>query len=363
MSRLIQRIDELAARFDELNSLLSDPSVQSDANKAVELGREHHNVNEMLTNARSLVSIETQIEETKELIQAESDPDMIEMAKEELEELSATHAETQRVFEEYLLPPDPLDEKNIILEIRAGAGGEEAALFAADLLRMYLRYAEKLKWKTSLISQSQAEMGGLKEVVAEIKGQGVYSMLKYESGVHRVQRIPSTERQGRIHTSTVTVAVLPEAEDVDEVKINDKELRIDVYRSSGAGGQHVNVTDSAVRITHLPSGVVVSCQDERSQLQNRIRAMQVLRTKLLDHARQELMNERAADRKSQVGTGDRSERIRTYNFPQNRVTDHRINFSLRSLDTVIEGEVEEVIRALKDAERADRLAEQSTGSL
>jgi peptide chain release factor 1 len=363
LSRLQQRIDELEARFDELNALLSDPAVQSDGNKAVEFGREHHRVQEMLNNVQTLVSLERQIQEAKDLIQAESDPEMIEMAKEELVELEQAHQESERRFEEFLLPPDPLDEKNIILEIRAGAGGEEAALFVADLLRMYLRYAEKLKWKTSIISQSQAELGGLKEVIAEIKGQGVYSMLKYESGVHRVQRIPTTERQGRIHTSTVTVAVLPEAEEVDEVKIDDKELRIDVYRSSGAGGQHVNVTDSAVRITHLPSGVVVSCQDERSQLQNRMRAMQILRTKLLDHARQELVNERAADRKSQVGTGDRSERIRTYNFPQNRVTDHRISFSLKSLDVVIEGEVEELIQALKDAERAERLAEHSAGNV
>ncbi|MBR58703.1 MAG: peptide chain release factor 1 [Myxococcales bacterium] len=356
MTELSQRLAELEHRSAEVNEMLANPSVLGDPKRMAEIGREHRDLQAKLTLARSLTKTLQEIEDTRGLIQDAESEEMRELIQEELEELEQQRESLKEEFEELLLPRDPLDDKNIILEIRAGAGGNEASLFAGDLLRMYLRFAEGQNWKTQILSSSPSELGGFKEVIAEIKGSQVYSNLKYESGVHRVQRIPVTERQGRIHTSTVTVAVLPEAEEVD-VEVHDKDLRIDVYRSSGAGGQHVNTTDSAVRITHLPSNIVVSCQDERSQIQNRARAMQILRARLLVHAQEEVAEARAAERKTQVGTGDRSERIRTYNFPQNRVTDHRIGLTLRSLDSIIEGDLSEVFDGLKQEERNRRLTE------
>ncbi|MFS8544492.1 MAG: peptide chain release factor 1, partial [Limnochordales bacterium] len=288
------------------------------------------------------------------------DPEMRELAREELARLSQREAELEKELRVLLLPKDPNDEKNIIVEIRAGAGGEEAALFAADLFRMYSRYAENRGWRVEMMSASPTELGGFKEVIFMVHGKNAYSRLKYESGVHRVQRVPTTEASGRIHTSTATVAVLPEAEEVD-VEIRPEDLRIDVFRSGGHGGQSVNTTDSAVRITHLPTGIVVTCQDERSQLQNREKAMRVLRARLLDMKRREQEEELAAARRSQVGTGERSERIRTYNFPQGRMTDHRIGLTLYKLDAVLQGELDEVIDALVMADQAEQLERQEAG--
>ena len=278
------------------------------------------------------------------------------MAQEELNELKVRRDELEAELHILLLPKDPNDDKNIIVEIRGGAGGDEAALFAGDLFRMFTKYAETQGWRCTIIDANEPELGGFKEVVFSIEGDSVYSKLKFESGVHRVQRVPDTESSGRIHTSTVTVAVLPEAEDID-IEINEKDLEIDTYRASGAGGQHINKTESAVRITHKPSGIVVACQDERSQLKNREKAMRVLRAKLQDKAEQEATSAMAADRKSQVGTGDRSERIRTYNYPQGRVTDHRINLTLYKLNAVLNGDMDELIQALITAEQAAKMQE------
>jgi len=351
---LEQRISELEIKLEEYNSLLADPSLQSDPKRAADVGREYRTLEKILEAASNYHSVTEQLGQTREMLSGEQDPEMKAMIQEELEDLEAQLDPARIAYEDCLHPEDPMDAKNILLEIRAGAGGQEAALFAGDLLRAYQRFSEEKSWKLEVLSLSPSDLGGIKEVVAAVRGNKVYSFLKFESGVHRVQRVPVTERQGRIHTSTITVAVLPEADDV-EVEVHDKDLRIDVYRSQGAGGQHVNTTDSAVRITHLPTGVVVACQDERSQIQNRARAMQILRARLLDKAIADQQKERAADRKSQVGTGDRSERIRTYNFPQNRVTDHRIAFTTKSLDRVIEGDLLTVIQALRDAERKENL--------
>jgi peptide chain release factor 1 len=286
------------------------------------------------------------------------DPELRELAMEEIPELERERAGLEQEIQLLLLPKDPRDERNTILEIRAGTGGEEAALFAADLLRMYTRYAERLKWRVEILSTSDASAGGLKEVVALVSGHGVYSRLRFEAGVHRVQRVPDTEAQGRIHTSTATVAVLPEAEDV-EVVIEDKDLRIDTFRASGAGGQHVNRTDSAVRLTHLPSGIVISCQDERSQIKNRSKAMKILRARLLEREQEAQAAAESAERRGMVGSGDRSEKIRTYNFPQNRMTDHRIGLTLHKLDAIIEGDLDELIDALRAERQAELLRNQS----
>ncbi|OIP33519.1 MAG: peptide chain release factor 1 [Deltaproteobacteria bacterium CG2_30_63_29] len=353
------RLDEVERRFDEVSNQLADPAVLADTNAYVKLAKQHAELSEIVTTYRLYKSKKESLEEAKELLRG-GDPELKELAREELPELQEAIETLDTKLRLLLIPKDPLDEKNIILEIRAGTGGDEAALFAGDLFEMYSRYAGAARWRVEILSASPGPMGGFKEVIALISGDAVYSCLKFEAGTHRVQRVPTTESQGRIHTSACTVAVLPEAEDVD-IQIEDKDLQIDTYRSSGAGGQHVNTTDSAVRITHLPTGVVVMSQDERSQHKNKARAMKVLKSRLLDFERTKLAQERATARKSMVGTGDRSERIRTYNFPQNRITDHRINLTVHSLDrTLATGDINDIVTALRSREQAERLQEVSS---
>jgi peptide chain release factor 1 len=347
-----ERIAAIEARREELQNAMSAGGVAPD--EFVRLSKDYAEVEPVAVAAREVRRLRAEIELLAEML-ADSSPDIREMAGEELAHLQAQLPEAERALALKLLPRDAADERPAMLEIRAGTGGDEAALFAGDLFRMYQRYAENQGWKVELISASSAEVGGYKEVIASVRGQGVFARLKYESGVHRVQRVPVTESGGRIHTSAATVAVLPEAEEVD-VQINDADLRIDVYRSSGPGGQSVNTTDSAVRITHLPTGLVVIQQDEKSQHKNKAKALKVLRTRLYEQERERLASERAGARKSMVGSGDRSERIRTYNFPQGRVTDHRINLTLHRLPEILEGQLDELIGALISEDEADRLA-------
>lgn len=340
---MFDNLHDIDEKLSALERQLSDPQVVADQERYRDMVREHANVARIAELYAEYVKVCGQIAENTELIHSEQDDaDLIILAKSELEDLTARERELEQAIRLRLLPKDPNDEKNIFLEIRAGTGGDEAALFVADLFRMYSRYAETKGWKVEVMSSSPIGIGGLKEIIALISGQQVYSWLKYESGVHRVQRVPDTETQGRIHTSTVTVAIIPEAEEVD-LQIEPGDLKFDVYRSSGPGGQSVNTTDSAVRVTHLPTGMVVTCQDEKSQHKNKARALQVLRARLLDKMEQERHDQISQERKSQVGTGDRSERIRTYNFPQGRVTDHRINLTIYRLDQVIEGMLDDVI--------------------
>ena len=345
--RIARQLESIEGRFEELSIRITLPEVISDSALFTRLIREHAELEELNAIALEHRRLREEIAAAEELL---SDPDMREMAEEELVELRQRLADKTQQARIALLPKDPDDHKNAVLEVRAGAGGDEAGLFAAELLRMYMHYADAHGWKTEIIEDGSTELGGVKESVALISGKNVFQKLKYESGVHRVQRVPVTESSGRIHTSTATVAVLPEAGDV-EIEINPNDLRIDTYRASGAGGQHVNRTDSAVRITHIPTGLVVTSQDQRSQIQNRERAMQVLKTRLYDMQRQKQQSEYADQRKGQIGTGDRSERIRTYNFPQGRVTDHRIGLTLYKIDDIINGDLDEIIDALTLAEQ------------
>ncbi len=349
-----ERLDSLIARFKEVDLLIQDPDVTKDPKKYRDLMREHSQLSELVEASRERDSLAAQLADTEALVQNEKDPDMRELAKEEFAELEQKLADADERIKFLLIPKDPLDEKNIIMEIRGGAGGDEAALFAADLYRMYSRFAENKGWKIEIMSSSETELGGLKEIVFSINGKNVYENLRYESGVHRVQRVPATEASGRIHTSTVTVAVLPEAEET-EIDIKQDDLRIDVMRAGGPGGQCVNTTDSAVRITHMPSGIVVHCQDEKSQIKNKAKAMRILRARLYEMEDEKNRAERAEARRSQVGSGDRSERIRTYNFPQNRLTDHRINLTLYKLDLIMQGDTAELFDALKLTAREELL--------
>jgi len=351
---LHEQLKKIELHFDELNRQMATPKVLADYARMNELAQERSNLEEVVTTYRQAEDVRRQLAESQELLQGSDDPEMIELAELELAELSEEAERLDIELTRLLLPKDPNDDKNVIVEIRAGAGGDEAGLFAAELLRMYMRWAENHKFKTELMSNSETGVGGLKEVILEVRGKGAYSRLKYESGVHRVQRVPATESQGRIHTSTATVAVLPEAEDV-EIEINLNDIKIDVFRSSGPGGQSVNTTDSAVRLTHLPTGIVISCQDEKSQLQNRIKAMRILKAKLYDAEMQRQRDEQGSARKSQIGSGDRSEKIRTYNFPQSRVTDHRINLTVYRLDSVLQGDLDEFIQELATQDQAERL--------
>ncbi|MBW2122569.1 MAG: peptide chain release factor 1 [Deltaproteobacteria bacterium] len=341
---MFPRLDEIEKRYEELTRLLGKQEIVQRQEEYQKLAREFSELEKTVGYYREYKRIARELEENRNLLK-EPDEEMRCLARDEIAELEEKMALVERDLKISLLPKDPNDDKNIFLEIRAGTGGEEASLFAADLFRMYARYSELRKWKIDIVSQSETGVGGLKEIIALIEGRGAYSQLKYESGVHRVQRVPSTESQGRLHTSAVTVAVLPEAEEV-EVEIDPADLRIDFYRSSGPGGQSVNTTDSAVRITHLPTGLTVTCQDEKSQHKNRAKALKVLRSKLLDLERREQQMEISEKRRSMVGTGDRSERIRTYNYPQNRVTDHRIGMTVYRLNEILEGDIQEIIDAL-----------------
>ena len=351
---MIDKLNFIEERYEELNRAISDPEIISNQDEWKKLVIEHSEIEEIVTIYREYRRVLEAIEEAEEMLRDKPDPEFRELLELELEELSPRREELEQRLKILLIPTDPRDKKNVVVEIRGGAGGEEAALFAADLYRMYTRYAERQGWKSEVLSANFTDIGGVKELFFIIEGQGAYSRLKYESGVHRVQRIPTTESGGRIHTSTATVAVLPEAEEVD-IEINPNDLRIDVFRSSGHGGQSVNTTDSAVRITHLPTGLVVSCQDEKSQHKNRDKAMKILSARLLDMAQQEEMAKYAETRKNQVGTGDRSERIRTYNFPQGRITDHRIGLTLYKMENFLDGDIDEMIDALITTAQAESL--------
>ncbi|MEI8054717.1 MAG: peptide chain release factor 1 [bacterium] len=355
-SSIIDKLSLLTKRHQEVADLLATQEIINDQNRYRELSKEYAHLEPIVTALKEYNSNQQKIVDAETMLQEEQDVDLKALAQEELLCLKNIHQTIEASLQALLLPRDPNDERNVFLEIRAGAGGDEAAIFVGDLFRMYSHYVEDTGWKIELINSSSGEHGGYKEIIARIIGKGAYSKLKFESGAHRVQRVPETEAQGRIHTSTCTVAVIAEADEIDDVKINPVDLKVDTYRSSGAGGQHVNVTDSAVRITHLPTGVVVECQDERSQHKNRARAMSLLKAKILAAEREKQAKEQAATRRSLVGTGDRSERIRTYNFPQGRLTDHRINLTLYQLDKIIDGDLTPVIEPLIREHHADQLA-------
>lgn len=352
---LQQKLDELAERHEDLAHSMSDPEVINDQDKFRRYAQEYASLEALTQDYRAYRELQQEIAGLEEMAN-EKDPELREMATSELESAHEKLETLEAALLKHLVPKDPNDDANLYLEVRAGTGGDEAAIFAGDLFRMYVQFAEKQNWQVEILSESHGEHGGYKEVISRIIGQGAYSRLKFESGAHRVQRVPDTESQGRIHTSACTVAVLPEADEIEAVEINPADIRVDTYRASGAGGQHINKTDSAVRITHVPTGIVVECQQERSQHKNRARAMSLLQTKLLTSQQDQQATEQAASRKQMVGSGDRSERIRTYNFPQGRVTDHRINLTLYKLEEIIGGQLDEVIGALSSEYQADQLA-------
>jgi len=357
---LLEKLKEIEDRYEELSRLLADPGVFSDYSKAQRYSKEHAELEEIVGKIREYRKVISDIDEAEEILRTEEDEGLRDLAQSELDDLKEKRDTLERELKIMLIPKDPRDSKNIILEIRAGTGGEEAALFASDLFRMYSRYAERKGWDVEIMDMNSTGVGGIKEVVALVRGKGVYSRLKYESGTHRVQRVPVTEASGRIHTSAATVAVLPEAEEVD-LKIDEKDLRIDTFCASGPGGQGVNTTYSAVRIVHIPTGLIVQCQDSRSQIKNKEKAMKVLRSRLYEMELRRQEQERAEERRSQVGSGDRSERIRTYNFPQNRVTDHRINLTLHKLHDILDGELDELIDNLVAFYQAEKLKEGKIG--
>ncbi len=351
---LTEQLSRVEERFEELDRLMADPDVLADYSRVLELAQERSNLEGLVGAFRQYQELQNQLADNRALLAEDDDPELAELAELEIAELAEQATGLEDELRRLLLPKDRNDDKNVIVEIRAGAGGNEAGLFAADLLRMYTRWADDHKFKTELMSVSETGVGGIKEAILEVRGNGAYSRLKYESGVHRVQRVPTTESQGRVHTSTGTVAVLPEAEDV-EIEISSNEMKVDVFRSSGPGGQSVNTTDSAVRVTHLPTGIVISCQDEKSQLQNRLKAVRILKTKLYDIEMQKQLDDLGAARRSQVGSADRSEKIRTYNFPQGRVTDHRINKTLFRLEQVLDGDLDELIADLAAFDQTQQL--------
>ena len=351
---MLEKLDKIISRYEEIGNLLMDPDVVSDNKKRIELGKERTDLEELYTEALKLKQLENDYNSIVLMLEIETDEELKLMAQEEELALKNEISKCEENLKFMLLPKDENEKRNVILEIRPGTGGDESALFANEVLRMYLKYCERKKFKVEIIDYSETELGGLKEATVGIKGKNVYPTFKFESGVHRVQRVPTTETQGRVHTSAITVAVLPEIENVD-IEINEKDLRIDTYRSSGAGGQHVNKTDSAVRITHLPTNTVVQCQSQRSQTQNREVAMNMLKSKLYDLEKMQKDKEYAENRKTQVGSGDRSERIRTYNFPQGRLTDHRINLTLYSLLNIMEGDLDPVVIPLQEAEKKAKL--------
>jgi peptide chain release factor 1 len=351
---MIEKLNGLKVKYEELTRQISDPETMSDQDLYTKLLKDRSNLEPIVMAYEQYACVLDQIEDNKAMLKEEQDEGFRQMLLEDIASLEEKQAQVEQALKVLLLPKDPNDDKNVIVEIRAGVGGDEAALFAGDLLRMYIRYAERHRWKTEMLTVNEIGIGGYKEAILSIAGHGAYSRLKYESGTHRVQRVPETESGGRIHTSAATVAVLPEAEDV-EVEINQSDLRIDVYRSSGNGGQSVNTTDSAVRITHVPSGIVVACQDEKSQLKNKDKAMKILKARLFEIEQRKQMESIAEERKSQVGSGDRSERIRTYNFPQGRVTDHRINLTLYKLDAILDGDIDEFIDALITSDQSEKM--------
>nr|WP_298571427.1 peptide chain release factor 1 [uncultured Mogibacterium sp.] len=351
---MFDKLDFILEKYEELSKKVSDPDVIARQKEWQKLMKEMSDLEPIVKEYTAYKKAKEELEEAKEILEMEDDEELREMAREELKANEAAIEEYTENLKILLLPKDPNDDKNVILEVRAGTGGDEAALFGSDLLRMYLRYAERMRWKTELIESNETEIGGVKEVVMLVKGKGAYSRLKYESGVHRVQRVPETESGGRVHTSAASVAVMPEVDDV-EVNLDPNDVRVDVYRASGNGGQCVNTTDSAVRLTHMPTGLVVTCQDEKSQIKNKEKAFKVLKSRLFDLMQQEQNDKIAAERKSQIGSGDRSERIRTYNFPQSRITDHRINLTLYKLDSFLDGDLDEVIDALITEDQAEKM--------
>ena len=358
---ILTQLEIVEERYEKLNELLSDPDIIGDSKKLMELSKEQRSIEKTVFVFREYKDILRQIKEIKELLDIENDKDMKEMMQEEVKELENKINPLEEKLKILLLPKDPNDEKNVVVEIRGAAGGDEAALFASDLLRMYTKYAESQGWKIEILEYSEIGIGGIKEAIFTVSGEEVYSKMKFESGAHRVQRVPTTESSGRIHTSTATVVVLPEVEEV-EVNINENDIRVDTFASSGAGGQSVNTTMSAVRLTHIPTGIVVSMQDERSQIKNKEKAMKILRARVYDKFQQEEQEKFDAERKSKIGTGDRSERIRTYNYPQNRVTDHRIGLSLQKLDQIMEGKLDEIMEALRIAEQTEKMKELNKGN-